>query len=77
MTQQDQPQRKIKIIRRSHDIIEAGIASSRQDIYRKIAHDGFPKPIQLGRRSVGWYAEEIDIWLKSRPRADPKSARAA
>ena len=28
----------------------------------------FPKPVQTGPNSIGWYADEIEEWLESRPR---------
>ena len=38
---------------------------SRSTIYAKLAddNDNFPRPIQLGIRSVGFVAQEIDDWL--------------
>jgi len=38
-------------------------ASSR---HRAIAEGSFPKPIPLGRRSVGWLVSELDAWLAAR-----------
>lgn len=35
----------------------------RASIYRKIAEGGFPTPIKLGERSVGWIESEVDDWL--------------
>ena len=29
----------------------------------------FPKAIRLGARAVGWHAEEIEQWIRSRPAA--------
>lgn len=28
----------------------------------------FPQPVRLGANAVGWYEDEIDAWLASRPR---------
>ena len=42
---------------------------SRYTVCRLIKSDGFPKPIQIGRQAVGWYADEVYKWLASRPRA--------
>lgn len=36
--------------------------------YFQKAH-GFPKPIKLGKRSMGWKKSEVDAWLASRPTA--------
>jgi prophage regulatory protein len=30
----------------------------------------FPKPVQVGLRSVGWYSDEIQNWIDTRPRAN-------
>ena len=29
----------------------------------------FPAPIRLSKRSLGWFSNEINEWLQSRPRA--------
>lgn len=42
---------------------------SRSLIYKLIGEGKFPKQIKLGSRSVGWYAHEVEDWLKSRSRA--------
>ena len=30
--------------------------------------DAFPSPVQLGPNSIGFYEDEIDEWLETRPR---------
>ncbi len=30
--------------------------------------DPFPTPVQLGPNSIGYFADEIDLWLENRPR---------
>lgn len=50
---------------------------SRSTINRLEAEGKFPRRIMLGDgRAVGWFEEEIDAWLASRPRvvAAPKAA---
>ncbi|NVO22622.1 helix-turn-helix transcriptional regulator [Donghicola mangrovi] len=42
---------------------------SRATIYRKQQAGDFPSAIQLSVRSVAWYADEIEVWLGSRPRS--------
>jgi prophage regulatory protein len=32
---------------------------------------GFPCPIQLGPRAVGWVATQVHTWLEQRPRIAP------
>lgn len=39
---------------------------SRTTAYRMIKEEGFPKPIALGGRSVGWIESEIDGWIEER-----------
>ena len=38
----------------------------RSTIYRKMSVDEFPQSINLGVRSVGWLAVEVDQWIQSR-----------
>lgn len=45
---------------------------SRSTIYNYIAKGQFPAPINLGPRTVGWVESEIDDWLASRERMQPK-----
>ena len=30
--------------------------------------DDFPASVQLGPQATGWYEDEIDTWIESRPR---------
>lgn len=48
--------------------VEVKTGKSRQQIWRDIRAGNFPAPIELGPNSVGWYEDEIDEWLASRPR---------
>jgi prophage regulatory protein len=52
------------ILRLPQVISEVGL--SRSAIYQRISEDRFPKQINLGGRSVGWLASEIQSWIKSR-----------
>ena len=38
---------------------------SRSTIYARIreGESDFPKPVNLGKRAVGWLASEVDAWL--------------
>jgi prophage regulatory protein len=40
---------------------------SRSSIYRAMEHDGFPKPIKLTSRSVGWWKHSVENWFATRP----------
>jgi prophage regulatory protein len=39
---------------------------SRSTIYLKMDESVFPKPIKLGKRSVGWLENEVLAWVQSR-----------
>jgi prophage regulatory protein len=38
-------------------------------IYRLIALDEFPRPVQLGQRAVGWRSADVERWSAERPMA--------
>lgn len=42
---------------------------SKATIYRLLNSEGFPRPIRIGVRAVGWRAKEIEEWVASRERA--------
>lgn len=39
---------------------------SKTEIYRRITEGTFPRPIPLGKRSVGWRSDELDAWFAER-----------
>ena len=41
-------------------------------VYRWIGEGTFPTPVTIGSNSVAWHRDEIEGWLKSRPRANIK-----
>ena len=47
-------------------VVMAHTGLSRSTIYHKISNDEFPDSINLGLRSVGWIAEEVEQWIQSR-----------
>ena len=47
------------------DVIKA-TGLSRSSIYLFIKEERFPKPINLGLRSVGWLESEIEAWIAGR-----------
>jgi len=63
-----------RIIRRKAVIAKAG--KSYPTIWRGVRNGTFPAPIVLGPNSVGWYEDEIDAWLASRPRVNYAPAPA-
>ena len=36
--------------------------------WRDIRAGKYPAPVQIGPNAIGWYADEIEAWLASRPR---------
>ena len=37
---------------------------SRSSVYLHIQKGTFPKPVRLGRNSVGWVEQEVTIWIR-------------
>ena len=54
-----------KTIWRLHTVM-ATTGLPRSTIYHKMSLDEFPQSINLGIRSVGWIAEEVDEWIQKR-----------
>ena len=38
----------------------------RSTLYALVAAGGFPPPVKLSLRAVGWRSQEVDAWLQSR-----------
>lgn len=53
-----------RILRRPD--VENATGLSRSTIYAMIAEGAFPKPIQLGKRAVGWREADITGWITDR-----------
>ena len=64
-----------KYILRMPQVLEQ-VNLSRATIYKMIRRSEFPKPVQIGQRSVGWIVEEINSWLQSRPHTPPRDIAA-
>ena len=43
---------------------------SRKTIERRLQAGQFPTPVRLGSRAVGFRSDEVEAWIKDRPRAD-------
>lgn len=56
----------MKILRKRE--VVAKTRRSYPSIYRDMQAGTFPQQVQLGPNSVGWIEEEVDAWIKSRPR---------
>lgn len=53
---------KTKVVLKISKVMDR-TAQSRSSIYLKISQGLFPKPIKLGKRSVGWLESDIDNWI--------------
>lgn len=54
-------------IMRMADVV-ARVGVSRMTIIRWYQAGLFPRPVQLGVRSIGWHSDDIDQWLETRPK---------
>ncbi|MFC5698361.1 helix-turn-helix transcriptional regulator [Pseudomonas sp. GCM10022186] len=54
----------MRVIRLNVVIETTGLA--RSTIYKLIGEGGFPRPIPLVGRSVGWLESEVQEWIKGR-----------
>jgi prophage regulatory protein len=68
-------ERPLKILRRAQVCERYGFPST-SSLYRAMERSGFPKPIKLGERAVGWDQAEGDDWLEAR-RAERDKNQAA
>lgn len=46
--------------------VRSRLGISRSWLYDQLKNGRFPKPIQLGPRSIGWLEEDIENWLRSK-----------
>lgn len=55
-----------RIIRRAEVEVLTGL--SHATIYRKLKNpaENFPRPVELGPNSTGWFEDEVEAWLESR-----------
>ena len=51
-----------KTIWRLHTVM-ARTGLPRSSIYHKMSQDDFPQTVNLGLRSVGWIADEVEQWI--------------
>ena len=56
----DQPDR---ILRLKPVLERTGL--SRSTLYRKVGDGGFPKPVQISARCVGWRESAIQAWMRN------------
>lgn len=65
-----------KKILREPEVLER-TQRSRPQRWRDIRAGKFPAPVQLGPNAVGWFEDEINSWLASRPRVNYAPVQAA
>ena len=70
MTERESHRSGLKLLRMRDLTSEYGLTPA--TVYRWIGEGSFPLPVNLGSNSVAWHREEIESWLKSRPRAKVK-----
>jgi len=58
--------RPLRILKRP--AVEAKAGLSKTHLYLQINEGSFPKPVRLGRKSVGWAEHEVDAWIEARIR---------
>lgn len=46
--------------------VQHRVGLGRSTIYRWMAEDKFPKPVQLGGYAVAWSEEDINCWIADR-----------
>lgn len=51
---------------------EQGIQDNRVQLGRAIKFYGFPPPLETAPNSLRWDLDEVQAWVKSRPRRIPK-----
>lgn len=49
--------------------VEARCAVNRRTLYYWIERDMFPRPINLGPRTVGWLDRDIEAWINEKAQA--------
>lgn len=57
-----------RIIRLRELLRITGLSTS--SVYRMMAEGTFPRPVRLGKNSVGWRASDIQTWIASRPEVE-------
>ena len=60
-TQQKPPETILRL-----KAVKSRTGLSRSTIYLAVKNDLFPKPINIGIRSVGWIESEISAWILAR-----------
>jgi prophage regulatory protein len=60
-------------ILRLHEVeAKTGLKRSMLDLLER--DSAFPPRIRIGKRATGWRSDEVDAWIKSRPRVTDQSS---
>lgn len=51
---------------RFKEVIAQTPFSTRGKLYTEIRNGRFPRPLKIGKRAIGWLAEEVNEWVQSR-----------
>jgi prophage regulatory protein len=71
MQEGETPRTSLKLLRMRDLTAEYGLTPA--SVYRWIGDGAFPLPVNLGSNSVvAWHREEVEQWVRSRPRAKVK-----
>ena len=62
----DNPQHQINVVRYSEVVGMTGL--SRTTIWRLERAGKFPQRLRLSSNRVGWYQNEVEKWISTRPR---------
>jgi predicted DNA-binding transcriptional regulator AlpA len=62
-------------ILRYNDLVERGICGSRMTLHRMRKDPAFPVAVEIAG-GIGFFEDEIKVWLESRPRRAPSKAAA-
>lgn len=58
----------LRILRRGDIRAITGLGKSRIDELERLGR--FPKRVRISDRAIGWRSDEIEAWIRARPRAD-------
>jgi prophage regulatory protein len=70
MQERETSRTSLKLLRMRDLAAEYGLTPA--SVYRWIGDGAFPLPVNLGSNSVAWHREEVEEWVRSRPRAKVK-----
>ena len=75
MQEREIPKTNLRLLRMRDLTAEYGLTPA--SVYRWIGDGSFPLPVNLGSNSVAWHRDEVEHWVRSRPRAKVKIRTSA